>query len=310
MTDLLDKTGIIACYYNPSNSKVRYRNFIKFYKALRSAGIDPYIAELTFMDARSSLRGIVSRLFRVRAESVIWQKERVLNRLIALLPQRLKHVAWIDVDILLGKDPMAWLKLVSQALDDAAVVQGFATVDRLPRRRFGFAKGDLVEGFGYRRFKNGNKSIVSGNYHEHGHTGYVWAAHRDLLDRCGLYDCCLSGSGDHLMAHAFAGEFDSDCLNQVFRKNRSYRGHFGRWAQQVAHITGGHIGFVDAELKHLWHGSPDKRRYRQRDIELTDSLFDPDADLIKNDMGCWEWTLPGQRFNSWASTYFDARDEP
>jgi hypothetical protein len=37
-----------------------------------------------------------------------------------------------------------------------------------------------------------------------------------LLDRHGLYDANIGGSGDHLMAHAMVGDFDSACMQHVF----------------------------------------------------------------------------------------------
>lgn len=310
MTTLPDDICIVASYYNPTGSRVRWRNLRRFHASLRRAGIPVYYVELMFGREPSQLHGYVPYLYKLRTDSVLWQKERLLNRLIALLPRSFTKVAWVDVDLLFGRNPRRWLTAVSTALDHYSVVQGFARVHRRARLPNPFDRGDVVESFALRRDRSGAAAEISSNYHDHGHTGYAWGARRELLEQCGLYDCCLSGSGDHLMAHAFAGDLDSDCFNQVFRGNNAYRDHFMDWAAGVAARTGGAVGYVDCELTHLWHGSPAKRKYRERDVQLTESLFDPARDLRLGSPGCWEWSASGRRFVSWSHSVFEARQEP
>jgi hypothetical protein len=62
------------------------------------------------------------------------------------------------------------------------------------------------------RWLDDPRSIHSSELAVHGSPGYAWAARRSLLNTHGLYDCWLSGTGDHMMAHAMVGDFDGPCI--------------------------------------------------------------------------------------------------
>ena len=66
-------------------------------------------------------------------------------------------------------------------------------------------------------------SHTSGQYQQHGITGFGWAARRDVLERHGLYEHCLAGSADHLMAHAFCGDVVSPCIQRTFQGNTRHQ---------------------------------------------------------------------------------------
>ncbi len=304
-------TCIIACYFNPSGNAIREANFLRFYSSLKRKEVPVYIAELCFENQSSVLSGIVENLHCVNNAPVLWQKERLLNSLILKLPQQYNKIAWVDVDLLFGMNVSNWLSKISSALNYQPVVQGFSTIYRRPKNVLSIHFPDVVEGFAYRRALNFRKGkTMSSNYHLHGHTGYAWAATRDLLEDCGLYDRCLSGSADHLMAHAYANELGTDCFRQVFGDNNAYQEHFMLWAERVASKTKGQLGYIDHLLFHLWHGNPKKRMYRKRDNELEKLKYDPGKDLKINDEGCLEWAHNGSRLQNWAVNYFDSREEP
>ena len=72
----------------------------------------------------------------------------------------------------------------------------------------------------------------------------------------GLYDVAVGGNADHLMAHAFCGEFHSECLTlkTYGTENEEYFEHYLRWAQPAWKIVHGRLGFVPGAAFHLWHG--------------------------------------------------------
>ncbi|WP_147127589.1 hypothetical protein [Shimia ponticola] len=300
---------IIACFYNPTGSKVRLANFKDFYRPLKREGIPVYVIEQVIDGAPSALEGIVENLKIVRSGSILWQKERLLNRLISMLPEQFTKVVWSDVDMLFGKSPSVWLEAMSKKLDEFQVVHGFSSVNRQPKYWLPFQKKDCVCSMA-KVFDEWDHSVpFSDDYPTHGHTGYTWGARRSFLEECGLYDTCMSGSGDHLMAHAFCNDLETGCFDQVFQDNEAYRDHYLLWAERAAALTGGRMGYVDCELEHLWHGSPRNRKYRKRDKELISMRFDPAEDLVLTDDGTWNWGPKGQRFVPWAKEYFRARKE-
>ena len=303
-------TCIVCCYFNPVGSRRRLWNFLRFYFALRRRKLPLAVIELTFPGRASVLgRWVRGNHELVRDGAVLWQKERLLNRLTSCLPERFTKIAWVDVDLLFDGDPSSWLEEVSALLDDRVVVQGFADVHRMARFAHLGAKVSTVDGFVKTWHASGRPERTSHYYARHGHTGYAWAARRSLFRECGLYDSCLSGSADHLMAHAFIGELDSPCLLKVFRQNERYLDSFLFWAERVNAVVGGATGYVDRPISHMWHGDPARRNYRVRDIELTDSGFAPDVHLELQARGTWDWSEAGRKYARWAEDYYSSRNE-
>lgn len=300
---------VIACYFNPTNSQRRKANFFEFHRRLVEAGIEVFVIEQTTGQSSSVLQGVVKNLHVVNAGGILWQKERLLNRIAAMVPKRFEKIVWSDVDLLFGDDPRAWITAVSKKLDDFVVVQGFSVVERLPENLIPTNAPDLVTGFAKVLGEWSEPYPVPADYPVHGHTGYVWAARRSLFESCGLYDACMSGSGDHLMAHAFCGDLESDCFNQTFQSNDLYRKHFMMWAERVADLTSGELGWVEYEVQHLWHGNPKDRRYRERENEIIELNFNPSKDLILTEHGAWDWSSEGRRLVPWAKEYFLQRKE-
>jgi len=62
------------------------------------------------------------------------------------------------------------------------------------------------------------------------------------------------------------------------------------WATPIAAAIGGAIGYLPADVMHLYHGSSANRKYRQRWIELLGSGFDRDTDIEIDANGLWSWT--------------------
>ena len=165
-------------------------------------------------------------VLQLRGTGVMWQKERLLNIAAARLPASARKIGWFDADILF-KEP-DWLERTSRALDRYVVVQPLQPPVRLHRgesRRRHSASDDCS-----RRCSFATPLWPARVGIRHGHTGYAWAARRELFEGCGLYDACLTGSGDHLMAHAFAaGMRNSPCMRHTFAGSPAYAEHFVRW---------------------------------------------------------------------------------
>lgn len=65
---------------------------------------------------------------------------------------------------------------------------------------------------------------------------------------------------------------------------------FQAWRDAVASAVGGSLGFVPGRIQHLYHGSPQKRLYRERFRFLADHRFNPRTDLELDPQGLWQWT--------------------
>jgi hypothetical protein len=220
-------------------------------------------------------------------------------------PQSVEKVAWIDADVLF-ENP-SWPKEAARSLDDYAVVQLFESVVRLPRfDRTYKGKGEGWKGFGAACVSPGPERL---GWRQHGHTGFAWAARRRVLDACGFFDLCLSGAGDHLMAHGFMGDWDSQCIEDLIGIGTPLYGKFRQWARIAAHESRKQVSFISGRALHLWHGATNDRRYNDRSRQLKALGFRPDVDLYLTSEGPWGWTGLNPALEAWAAKVFVERKE-
>jgi len=298
--------GIVTSYFNPCRFRARAENFERFIEPIRAAGIPIVIVEARFEDEEFTLDERHASL-RVEARDLMWQKERLLDLGTGWLPAHCTKVAWLDADVLF-EDP-EWATRTSELLDVAAVVQPFANAVRLSRGALAPRDGDdTYESFAS-MYVNHPESLAHGKYDLHGHTGFAWAAHRDLIARHGLYDASIGGSADHMMAHAFAADLGSRCIHRMVGNGGRHLAHFRRWARRVDEVVRGRLTFAPGRLLHLWHGTLGNRRYADRNKELRAHAFDPNVDIRVGATGCWEWASEKPDLHAWSRRYFAERRE-
>jgi hypothetical protein len=303
---VLAELWVTTSYFNPSAYRTKRQNYAAFMEGLRAAGVPCLTVECAFGDAPFDLPAS-DRVLQVRAKDVLWQKERLLNVAIGALPPECTKVAWLDCDILF--DDPGWARETAALLDIYCVVQPFGTVVRLPRgMSHDDGRGKRWSSFGTVYLANPTLA-ASGLFEPHGHTGFAWAARRAFLDSVGLYDVCIAGSADHLMAHAFAGNVENDCVVRMLGADGPYREHFLRWAARAEHVVQGKLGSGVATVRHLWHGDDNHRQYVSRNTQLQGSGFDPDRDLRVGSDGCWEWQAADPPLRGWMIDYFAKRCE-
>jgi hypothetical protein len=236
----------------------------------------------------------------------MWHKERLLNLTIDRVPDRYTKIAWVDADVLFTNPH--WIVEASDRLGDVPVVQPFSHAIRLrPRETTYYGSGERSRGFCFTR--SALPALSRLRYHIHGHTGFAWAANRELLSDIGLYDAAIGGSADHLMAHAFGGDFGTSCLQTVFDGSSGFLNHFRRWAEAAWDGVRGRLGCVGGAALHLWHGETANRGYVRRYRRLNRLGFDPERHLRIDAAGTWAWSDEGRFLSHWATDYFQARRE-
>ncbi len=264
-----------------------------------------FIGECAFGEERFELAPS-SSVFQFRGRDVMWQKERLLNLTIDRVPDRYTKIAWLDADILFTNP--RWVLEAAERLDDFLVIQPFSHAFRLrPKETSYFAGGERSRGFCYTR--SALPALSRLRYHVHGHTGFAWAADRQLLSDIGLYDAAVLGTADHLMAHAFSGDFATPCLHVVFNRSSGFLDHFRRWAQEAFDRVRGRLGYVDGAVLHLWHGETPNRGYVRRYRQLTSIGYDPAEHLRVEPDGLWRWSAEAETLSEWAVGYFRDRQE-
>jgi hypothetical protein len=336
----------ITAYFNPAHYRTRPANYARFAAPLRAAGIPLLTVECAFGDDPFELPPGPDVL-QVRARDVLWQKERLINLGVSRLPPHAQKVAWLDGDILFTNPD--WAVETAALLDRAVVAQPFARAMRLARGEES-APSDNLGHESFAAVWQRDRSLVrAGSLDVHGHTGFAWAARRDLLTQHGLYDAFITSNGDHFLAHAFAGDFTSRCMQSVrqgsrlssisrrtrngrFRAllrsifprhmryalhnlpgvrqpNSPYWAHFLAWGEPVAAQVAGRIGCTSGAILHLWHGDMENRQAGVGRQLLHQQGFDPARDLQIGPSGCLEWATDQPKTRAWLAEFFDQRRE-
>ncbi len=300
---------VVAVHYNPCRYESRSKNLQLFLDSLRRSGLSHVVAECAFGDDAWELPAD-PWIRHFRSRDVLWQKERLINTVVRSLPRHIQKIAWLDGDILFCEPD--WARRTSQLLESFPIVQCFSHAARLaPGEMAPAPDAQVVESFAA-VLRRSPRVHMDGVYDAHGHTGFAWAARRELVESRGLYDAHVASNGDHLMAHAIVGDVASGCVDQMLCGNPALTRHFRRWATGLYRDVRGRLGCVDGTLLHLWHGSPANRRHGENARDLAAIGFDPVRDLRPGEDGCWEWASDHPRLHRWAAEFFARRreDEP
>ena len=301
-----DDLAVVSCFFNSENYQSKRAALEAFCASLDGSPLALYRAEVAYGSADFVLPP-GDRVLQLRADDVMWQKERLLNLVVSGLPERYTKVAWLDADILFERP--SWARETSQLLDDYAVVQPYTHAFRL-RRGEREHRGESDPWFSYAAVRTAMAGVARfGPYWAHGHPGYAWAARREVLSRVGLYDAAVMGTADDLMAHAFGGDFLSECLRLTFLGNTAYLEHYRQWAESAFELVRGRVGVVDGAALHLWHGALANRGYGTRKVDLVSLGYDPVKHLRVNRDGMWSWSSSASLIRETCARYFASRRE-
>ena len=300
----------VTTLYNPAGYATKSENYLRFREGLADAGVPLLAVELAFGDTPFELGpDDAEKLVQLRGADVLWQKERLLNIGIELVPPDCDKVAWLDADVLFARED--WAAETARLLEDHVVVQPFSHCVRLSPGAtacepatlpFGPGEGELFYGVARGIHAHGRRSLD--RYADHGHTGFAWAARRSLLDRHSLYDANLLGNGDTDIAHAMFGSTSYWGLRKLGERARA---HLRRWAEPLAADVDRSVAYVDGVLTHLWHGDQQHRLYdRPLDVLLG---FDPERDLEIGPDGLYRWGAASPELKAWSLDYFAQRRE-
>jgi hypothetical protein len=297
---------VVTTYFNPCRYQTRRINYDRFMAGMRAAGVACITVECAFGEQEFELPPAAD-ILQVRCDTLVWQKERLLNLAADWLPPQCRYVAWLDCDILFKRK--RWARDLVRVLQKHQVAQVFETCVRLEENGGTGTKPDVVESFASVMARQPG-ALNSGRYDTHGHTGYGWAMRRELFDEVGLYEAAVSGSADHFMAHAIYGVYGF-CVHNALKHDPVQISHFRNWADRFHARVRGSLGVVPGEIEHLWHGELTDRRYFLRMHDITERGFDPYTDLALRTGLPVEWhpAMEKQSLRDYFAEYFRSRKE-
>ena len=302
----------ITSYFNPQDfdrRRVAYRQF------RRDLAVPLITVELGY-DGHFDLGPDDADMFlAVPGSAVLWQKERMLNLALDLLPPECEIVAWLDCDILFTDAD--WPRRARQALEQNELVQLFRNVHYLnrgwsagvpPHSCLSHSRASLASGVNFAR--PASECLVHPSPRQRPGTyncGMAWAARRELLDRCRFFDASIIGGGDRAMAGAAFGCFDH--VAAWHQLNARQLDYYLRWAQPFHDACRGRVGAIDVDIYHQWHGDTANRGLGSRHTELARHGFDPFEDIAVDPRGSWRWNSNKPALHDYLRRYFAARRE-
>lgn len=302
----ISQLTVITTYFNPCGYTSRRRNYDLFMEDMRKTGVNCITIECAFGSEPFELPNSLD-VIKVRSQTLLWQKERLLNLAASWLPESCKYVAWLDCDILFENEN--WAFDLVQVLKNHKVAQVFESCIRLEK---GDVEGDTPDiACSFAMMMNRDPSIMKQErYDSHGHTGYGWAMHRNIFDEVGLYESAISGSSDHFMSHAIYGDYNF-CITNALKNDKRQIAHLKAWGKKFHAMVQGSLGVVPGRIRHLWHGDAVDRRYFLRMHEITDLGFDPWTDLHVVPGRPLEWVdgLDKPGLKQYFVNYFKSRRE-
>ena len=295
-----DLLHVVTAIANPIRWESRIRLYREFERHMLESGVHLTTVECAYGDRPFELAGDprVNHV-AVRARSLVWTKENLLNIGISRLPQDWKYVAWIDADIAFRR--AGWAAETVHALQQYDVVQPWTDCyDLGPRDEHLQAHRSFCKQW------MDQQPVGPGPY-RFAHPGYAWAATRGALEHLGgLVETAALGAADHHMALALAGKMEQSLPGGI---EPGYVRPIALWqARATAHIAG-NIGCIPGTIEHSWHGAKTRRRYVDRWQVLVRHRFDPFTDLKRNIWGVFELAgnKPGLRRD--IDAYMRGRDE-
>jgi hypothetical protein len=291
----------VCCYYNPCHYQSRLRNFHLFFTDIVRTGIHLLTVELALGDDEWELQGVPDVL-RLRAQDVLWHKERLLNVGIAqLIREGFQKIAWVDADILFHDS--SWPEKLSFMLDRCPLCQAFAEVGRKSSRDepLRFAPGAI-------------KRLLDESFLKGDLSGGAWGARAELLSREPIYDACIVGGGDQALCFASFYDFRNpntkivlDNVCRTLQMAPLRQEHFCRWATRFGALVRGEVSFIHGAIESLYHGDKSHRRYMSRYEMLAD--YNPFQDIALNDDQCWRWATDKPQLHQDLREFFGQRRE-
>jgi hypothetical protein len=301
----------ITCYFNPAG----YRRRLENYRVFRRRLAVPLVAvELSFDGSFQLQDDDADILVRIHSRDVMWQKERLLNIALERVPKNCDKIAWLDCDIVFGSED--WMEQASRALDASVVVHLFDQRHDLPRDA---TVGDLPSWNALPTSYSVIAKLAAGEagaedlfsadapLQRKSTAGLAWAARRGVLEKHGLYDACIMGTGDRAILCAALGKLDYGARSTLM--NDRWRQHYLAWARPYFASVMGRVGSVRGRLFHLWHGDIKDRRYGERHSIMQAFEFDPFDDIALGQDGCWRWNSDKKALHTFVRRYFESRNE-
>jgi len=299
---------VVVPYSNPIMWRSRRRVHDDFEdRMLATEGVRLTTVECAYGDRPFELpdRPGVNRV-RVRASTLVWNKENLVNLGVQRLPHDWEYLCVCDGDVQFRKP--TWALEAVHALQMYHVIQPWSDCyDLGPNGEHLQAHRSFLRQWWHGQPVSNTRWKFDGGAYEYPHSGYAWCFTRQAFEWLGgLLEVGAVGAGDHHMALALVNRVMHSVPGQLAE---SYVRHLLAWEGRAQRLVGQRLGFLWGTIEHSWHGRKADRRYVDRWSIIKRHGFDPDTDLKRNSYGVLELAgnKPGLAHD--LDAYFRQRNE-
>lgn len=298
-----NKLAVITSFFNPANYTNIKNNYTKFKKFILDSGADLFTAELVFDDNDFFTEESEFNLhIRGNSNNIMWQKERLLNLILKIIPKEYNNIAWIDCDVIF--DNGGWVEETNSKLETFKILQLFEKGNfydennKINRVSYGIVK---------KLHTQKQKETIDFHPTRGGTPGLAWAIRRECLENVGFIDNQIIGGGDAIIFLAsigkLYGQFIYDKMNYELLNNTL------TWSNKFYSKIQNSIFFVSGNAYHLYHGTNLKRNYNHRMEYLTENNYNPETDVKLDINNLWAWNTDKPNLHQKLYDYFFERDE-
>lgn len=280
---------IVTVIFNPFDFQSRYRLYHNFKQHMKDNGVNLFTVEIAFGDRPFRVTSHDNPMnLQLRTSQVLWHKERALNlgfkKLFHVAPDA-RYLGWYDSDITFANPN--WVDEVVHKLTHHTIVQPFATAINLDSKEDYMwhcpsAIRAFIEGRGFHQ-----EPPLPHHYTYRGHPGLAWNITREAYENLGgLYELCIAGSADTIMANSFKGDWS---IYLPAPPTDAMQSSMSRWQRKSDEAVRGTLGYTRGCVLHHWHGASDERGYEKRWSILSFHQFNPANDVILDENGLYRW---------------------
>lgn len=301
----MSKFWCVTTFFNPAGYKSLLNNHRIFSDKLKEQGVNLLTVELAFGDQDFEIP-TTENVLQLRGNSVLWQKERLINYAISQLPSDCEFVGWLDCDILFSNDK--WAEIAVEKLKKNQVIQLYKKVFYMPKgcTEFNGQYEVCVQSVMWQKMIHRNwlqrrvdKELPFST------PGFAWAAQRSFFSDIGIYDKNIVGSGDTFLVDCYLGSWEIHGFAKKF--NDHMKKDMAVWLTKFREKPLS-VDYLPVDIYHLWHGSLKNRRYMDRHDVIQKYDYCPDTDIVlKNNVYEWASDKPGMHED--IKQYFFNRQE-
>lgn len=305
----MGKLCVITVFFNPAGFTSLLKNYFLFAEQLKRQNVELITVECAFNGGPFYIPES-KNVHRLESNSVMWQKERLINYGVSKLPDNCDYYAWVDCDVMFHNED--WASLAEDKLQTADVIQLFKKVYYMPNGMLEYdgSKIPCIQSVAWQWKIHRNWLQRRRNCElPFSVPGFAWACKRNLFDNIngasGLYDRNIVGSGDTFLVDCYLDSWDIHGFASKF--NDAMKIDLMKWCKDLR-AKKPVLDYIPVDISHLWHGSLKNRKYMDRHDIILKYDYNPQEDvkLINN---VFEWSSDKPEMHHDIRQYFYDRKE-